>query len=111
MINLNITFALKPDQSPELNASFVAAFIEALEAKGYSLQGEQVKPVKSPAIAQERGPLEIQYIESRGMKRMRVPPTWNGTREEYAQHMLSGNSPSVESDDSPNADPLDVFHE
>lgn len=107
MLNLNISYSLKADQSPELNAAFVAAFINALETKGYSINSASVKPVKVAQNAKEKGPNEMQYLQEKGLTRMLVPSSWQGTREEYAVHALTDETP-VEQEES--EDPLDIFH-
>jgi hypothetical protein len=109
MINLNINYSLKADATPELNARFVAEFIEALEAKGYTLQGETVKPVKPASIEREKGEHELAWLAQSGHKRMKVPSTWEGTREEWAKKLLANESEVVHNSEE-SEDEHDILH-
>lgn len=116
MINLNITFALKPDQTPELNASFVSAFIRALEEKGHSVNGiETPSPTRVPRVSAssgDKGPNELALLEKRGLQRMKVPASWTGTREDYAAHCLKDENPDVDEETTDNSDDVyGVLHE
>ena len=102
MIHLNINYTLKPENgTPELNAAYVASFIEALDKKGVCVNTTMDKPqrVASPTIGQ-KGPFEAQYIASRNLSRMKVPATWNGSREDYAKAMLESTVPVESETDS-----------
>lgn len=110
MINLHINYSLKADQSPELNAAFVASFIEALAAKGHAIHCDASKPVKALQFAKEKGPLETMLLANTGKSRMKVPSSWEGSREEWAQKLLTGETPT-ENEDTENNDPMAVFHD
>jgi hypothetical protein len=106
MINLNVNITIKPDAMPETNAAYVAAFIKELASLGYNLNSEHVKQVR--AEKEEKGPIELQYLEQSGKQRMKVPSNFNGSREEWAAKLLVGDA--LESDVPASDDPYATFH-
>jgi hypothetical protein len=110
-IHLNINLAIKADAMPDANAAYVATFIEALAAKGYQFSTESEKPVKVAQSAKEKGPLETLLLENTGKSRMKVPSAWEGTREEWAGKLLTGETPTENVTEEGEIDPMDVFHE
>lgn len=99
MVSLTLTMSIKAENGkPAEHADYVAALVKELAERGIHLNAQnQVSKIRPET---EKGPNEIAYLESRGLKRMKVPATWNGTREAYAAHMLESKEPESEEPES-----------
>ena len=105
MINLNINFPLKLESLADNETR--AATVKALslfynDLRDYGLPVGQIKvPVVQKATnpVHERGLNEMRYLAESGKKRMKVPSTWQGTREEYAFAKLHGDI--IQGDEEP----------
>lgn len=104
-MNLNINFALKPEMPVNDAARYLAAFIRAAKAEGLEIQVNPVKQVREPTITCEKGPFETQYIQQRGLTRMKVPASWNGTREEFAKSVLE-QTPDIKEEEEDEIHPF-----
>lgn len=82
---INITLALSPDRTAQENAEYAAAFFDHLASLGHY---QQKKDSDKKLIPSDKGLWEMKFLETRGLQRMLVPRTWDGTREEYAKSQL-----------------------
>lgn len=101
MININLNVSLKPEMFVigESRAALITgllAFQNEAKAKGLLLSVNAPMAPRSSgpsASTVEHGPLEKQWLVQNGKSRMKVPSTWEGTREEYAFAKLHGGVP------------------
>lgn len=118
MINLNINLSIKLEQlaDSELRSQFIKA-VSLLhnEMADYGLP-VTIKAPSAPRITSnastEKGQHELAFLESTGQKRMKVPSTWTGSREAYAESRLNGGTVDSHADEpeETEADGVDTFH-
>lgn len=117
MVTLNLNITLKPEQL--VDGEYRKQFVKALSLLSNEMQdyGLSVQ-VKAPSIPRnpgnatpkEKGPLELEFLATSGQSRMKVPSTWNGSREEYAASRLSGTVDSHEETEDTDSNDFDTFH-
>lgn len=109
MININIAWKINPDQNADENADSLLAFVSALEARGIAVntvaQSTRSNASNGPSNV-EKGHYETRYCEVRGLKRMKVPATWTGSREDYAKAQLDGELPTEDHEEDHEVDPF-----
>lgn len=120
MINLNITYSINNALSAIDHAEYIASFLAALESKGHKITCEVQKPSKEAVNKQEKGEWEAKFLEAKGLSRMKVPSSWNGTREDFAKLALTNSmegetttelSEEVEEVKEDDSDDLSILHD
>lgn len=91
IVNFTFTFMI----TPEMQAKDVALAAKTLRDE-LSLQGFNDR--NSSINVTEKGPNELNWIKVTGKTRMKMPKTFDGTREEYAALKLESDSNEVNND-------------
>jgi hypothetical protein len=95
MINLNFSVKIDLLATAESRAALIGGLLAFQnEAKAAGLNSPSLpRSSGSSASTVDHGPLEKQWLVQSGKSRMKVPSTWEGTREGYAFAKLHGGMP------------------
>ena len=90
-MNINLNFTLDASVSPDMMRMQIANIedaVQQLKDKGIIGTATPISITETPIPQRKAGYYETLFLENKGLKRMKVPTSWSGSREEFAMTCL-----------------------